>query len=63
MISTDLVSEKQFKLPNFISCILVAISIAPLILNLLGYDFGNQKLSFDSSVTRGIQPNEIIDVE
>jgi hypothetical protein len=62
MISRDLASEKQFKLPNFF-WIVVVIFGALLILNLLGYDFGNQKLSFVSSVTGGMQPNEIIHIE
>ncbi|MBN4077977.1 PAS domain S-box protein [Nitrospina gracilis] len=61
MASIDLVPEKQLKLPSFVLRTVVVISVAPFILNLLGYDFGNQKIPFDSSVTLGMQPNEVID--
>jgi PAS domain S-box-containing protein len=61
MASTDLASEKQLKLPSFVLRTVVLISIAPFTLNLLGYDFGNQKIPFDLSVAPEMQPNEVID--
>lgn len=57
----DLNPVQQVKLPSFILRAVVIISISPFILNLFGYDFGNQKIPFDSAAALGMQPAEIID--
>lgn len=57
----DLAPVEHNKLPSYVLWAVVVISVAPFILNLLGYDFGNEKIPLDSFVTPEMDANEITD--
>lgn len=47
--------------PRSLTALIVAVCVAPFLLNLLGFDFGTERQAFDLRAVAGMAPHEITD--